>query len=164
MAFVVHRESLTFDEDNHIFAGYMMHKTGDYGLNPEHPPLVKLLATLPLLGKDLWTPPLQGRDFKTEAYLDGRDFLARNDGASANISSFRMRTLRRPSRPGSLPRRLSRSAGSGSGTGAGSLIIPWLLVVFDPNILANSALVTTDIGVSLFFLPSASSRLLSLHR
>src|SRR5882757_2811346 len=80
MAFVVHRESLTFDEDNHIFAGYMMHKTGDYGLNPEHPPLVKLFATLPLLGKNLWTPPLQGRDFKTESYLDGRDFLARNDG------------------------------------------------------------------------------------
>ncbi len=51
MAFVVHRESLTFDEDNHIFAGYMMHKTGDYGLNPEHPPLVKLFATLPLLGQ-----------------------------------------------------------------------------------------------------------------
>src|SRR5229473_2614716 len=75
MAFVVHRESLTFDEDNHIFAGYMMHKTADYGLNPEHPPLVKLFATLPLLGKNLWTPPLQGRDFKTESYLDGRDFL-----------------------------------------------------------------------------------------
>src|ERR1700747_2357458 len=67
MAFVVHRESLTFDEDNHIFAGYMMHKTGDYGLNPEHPPLVKLFATLPLLGQNLWTPPLQARDFKTEA-------------------------------------------------------------------------------------------------
>ena len=24
MAFVVHRESLTFDEDNHMFAGYIM--------------------------------------------------------------------------------------------------------------------------------------------
>ncbi len=41
---VVRQESLTFDEGNHIFAGYMMWKTGDYGLNPEHPPLVKLLA------------------------------------------------------------------------------------------------------------------------
>src|ERR1700730_13364475 len=85
MAFVVHRESLTFDEDNHIFAGYMIHKTGDCGLTPEPPPLVKLFATLPLLGQNLWTPPLQGRDFKTEAYLDGRDFLAHNDGGSQRL-------------------------------------------------------------------------------
>jgi hypothetical protein len=31
VAYVVHRESLTFDEGNHMFAGYMMWKTGDYG-------------------------------------------------------------------------------------------------------------------------------------
>jgi hypothetical protein len=90
IAFVVHRESLTWDEDDHMFAGYMMWKTGDYGLNPEHPPLVKLLATLPLLGENLWVPQLQNRDFKTEAYMDGRDWLARNDGASQRLV-FRMR-------------------------------------------------------------------------
>ena len=90
VAFVVHRESLTWDEDDHMFAGYMMWHTGDYGLNPEHPPLVKLLATLPLLGEKLWVPPLQGREFKAEAYLDGRDWLARNDGASQRLV-FRMR-------------------------------------------------------------------------
>ena len=128
VAFVVHRESLTFDEDNHIFAGYMMHKTGDYGLNPEHPPLVKLLATLPLLDEDLWTPPLQGRDFKTESYLDGRDFLARNDGASQHLV-FRMRLC-----AGLLALALSLvvflAAQEWFGTGAGLLAM--LLVVFDP--------------------------------
>lgn len=45
----VRQESLTWDEGDHIFAGYMSWKTHDYGLNPEHPPLVKLLATIPLL-------------------------------------------------------------------------------------------------------------------
>ncbi|HWW98432.1 MAG TPA: glycosyltransferase family 39 protein [Edaphobacter sp.] len=148
MAFVVHRESLTFDEDNHIFAGYMMHKTGDYGLNPEHPPLVKLFATLPLLGKDLWTPPLQGRDFKTESYLDGRDFLAHNDGAGQRLV-FRMRLT-----AGLLALALALAVFLAGqewfGTSAG--LIALLLLVFDPNVLANSALVTTDIGVSLFFL------------
>jgi len=148
VAYVVHRESLTFDEDDHIFAGYMMEKTGDFGLNPEHPPLVKLLAALPLLGKDLWTPPLQGRDFKTEAYLDGRDFLAHNDGPGQRLV-FRMRLT-----AGLLALALSLvvflAAREWFGTGAG--LIALLLVVFDPNILANSALVTTDIGVSLFFL------------
>jgi 4-amino-4-deoxy-L-arabinose transferase-like glycosyltransferase len=150
MAFVVHRESLTFDEDDHIFAGYMMLHTGDYGLNPEHPPLVKLLAALPLLGRNLWVPPLQGREFKTEAYLDGRDFLARNDGAAQHLV-FRMRLC-----AGLLALALSLvvflAAQEWFGTSAGLLAL--LLVVFDPNLLANSALVTTDIGVSLFFLLS----------
>ena len=54
---IVHRESLTFDEDDHMFAGYMMWKAADYGLNPEHPPLVKLLATVPILSDHLWVPP-----------------------------------------------------------------------------------------------------------
>jgi len=147
-ALVVHRESLTFDEDNHIFAGYMMEKTGDFGLNPEHPPLVKLLAALPLLGRNLWTPPLQNRNFKTEAYLDGRDFLARNDGPGQHLL-FRMRLA-----AGLLALALSLvvflAARESFGTEAA--LIALLLVVFDPNILANSALVTTDIGVSLFFL------------
>jgi tetratricopeptide (TPR) repeat protein len=148
MALVVHRESLTFDEDDHIFAGYMMVHTGDYGLNPEHPPLVKLLAALPLLGRNLWTPPLQNRDFKTEAYLDGRDFLARNDGASQRLV-FRMRLS-----AGLLALALSLlvfiAAREWFGTPAA--LIALVLAVFDPNILAHSALVTTDVGVSLFFL------------
>jgi 4-amino-4-deoxy-L-arabinose transferase-like glycosyltransferase len=147
-ALVVHRESLTFDEDNHIFAGYMMEKTGDFGLNPEHPPLVKLLAALPLLGRNLWTPPLQNRNFKTEAYLDGRDFLAHNDGPGQHLL-FRMRLA-----AGLLALALSLvvflAAREWFSTEAA--LIALALVVFDPNILANSALVTTDIGVSLFFL------------
>ena len=52
VAIIVHGESLTFDEGDHIFAGYMMWHSGDYGLNPEHPPLVKLVATLPLLQRE----------------------------------------------------------------------------------------------------------------
>ena len=148
MALVVHRESLTFDEDDHIFAGYMMVHTGDYGLNPEHPPLVKLLAALPVLGRNLWTPPLQNRDFKTEAYLDGRDFLARNDGESQHLV-FQMRLV-----AGSLALALSLlvffAAREWFGTAAA--LIALVLAVFDPNILAHSALVTTDIGVTLFLL------------
>ena len=35
IAIMVHGESLTFDEGNQIFAGYMMWPSGDYGLNPE---------------------------------------------------------------------------------------------------------------------------------
>jgi hypothetical protein len=148
MVYVVHRESLTFDEDNHMFAGYMMWHTGDFGLNPEHPPLVKLLATFPELRRDLWVPTLKDREFKGEAYMDGREWLARNDGSSQHMV-FEMRLA-----AGLLALGLSLvvffAGREWFGTAAG--LVALLLVTFDPNILAHSALVTTDVGVSLFFL------------
>ncbi len=147
---MAHRESLTFDEDDHMFAGYMMWKTGDYGLNPEHPPLVKLLAAVPILGEKLWIPPLQGREFKKEAYLSGRDWLARNDGASQRLV-FRMRMA-----AGLLAWGLSLTVffATREWFGEAAALIAMALVVFDPNIMAHSALVTTDVGVTLFFLLS----------
>jgi len=36
---------VSWDEDDIIYAGYTTSKHGDFGLNPEHPPLVKLLAS-----------------------------------------------------------------------------------------------------------------------
>jgi 4-amino-4-deoxy-L-arabinose transferase-like glycosyltransferase len=147
---MVHRESLTFDEGNHMFAGYMMWHTKDYGLNPEHPPLVKLLATAPLLGRALWVPELKGRDFKTEAYLDGRDWLARNDG-DRNHLVFEMRVA-----AGLLSVALSLVVflAARESFGDWAAIFALTLAAFDPNLLAHSALVTTDIGVSLLFLAS----------
>ena len=41
--------SPTFDEGMHIAAGYRYWACGDYGINPEHPPLLKLIAAAPLL-------------------------------------------------------------------------------------------------------------------
>lgn len=147
---IVHRESLTFDEGDHMFAGYMMWKARDFGLNPEHPPLVKLLATIPVLGKPLWVPPLRHRFFKEEAYMDGRDWLARNDGSSQRLV-FRMRASAELLALGlSLIVFLATRAWFGDLAG----LIALVLVVFDPNVLANSALVTTDIGVSCFFVAS----------
>ncbi len=148
MLYVVHRESLTFDEGNHMFAGYMMGHAGDYGLNPEHPPLVKLLAAVPLLGMNLWVPPMQERQFKAEAYLDGRDWLARNDGAGQRLV-FRMRMA-----TGLLALGLSLVAffAAREWFGEAAALIALLILVFEPNIAGHSALVTTDVGVTLFFL------------
>ncbi|HET7104877.1 MAG TPA: glycosyltransferase family 39 protein [Terracidiphilus sp.] len=146
--YVVHRESLTFDEGNHSFSGYMMWHTGDFGLNPEHPPLVKLLAALPALGRNLWVPKLEGRNFKAEAYLSGRDWLARNDGGSQHLL-FQMRMATLPLALGlSLMVFLAAQEWFGTMAGLAALV----LVSFSPNILAHSALVTTDAGVSLGFL------------
>jgi hypothetical protein len=147
---VIHRESPTFDEGNHAFAGYMMWHTGDYGLNPEHPPLVKLLAALPTLGRTLWVPELQNREFKVESYVDGGEWLARNDG-DRNQLVFQMRLAAGLLVPiFSLVVFLVARESFGDWAGLAALA----LIAFDPNVLAHSALVTTDIGVSLFFLAS----------
>lgn len=88
---VVRQESLSWDEGDHIFAGYMAWKTHDYGFNPEHPPLMKALATIPLLGLPLRTPAHQHRSFKEEAYLDGRELLFHNPPYS--VESLTLRVL-----------------------------------------------------------------------
>jgi 4-amino-4-deoxy-L-arabinose transferase-like glycosyltransferase len=148
VAIIVHGESLTFDEGDHIFAGYMMWHSGDYGLNPEHPPLVKLVATLPLLQEKLWVPPLQQRMFKGEAYLDGRDFMERNDGPGHGLL-FRMRLAAGVFAVG-LSVMVFLMGSKLFGESAGLLAL--VLVVFEPNVLANSDLVTTDVGVACFLL------------
>lgn len=53
------QESAIMDELAHIPAGYGYVKYLDYRLNPEHPPLVKALAALPLL--------FQGLNFPTDS-------------------------------------------------------------------------------------------------
>ena len=145
---MVHRESLTYDEGDHMFAGYMMWKAGDYGLNPEHPPLAKLLATVPILSDHLWVPPpMPGQFFKSEAYLNGRDWLARNDGDRQHLV-FEMRASAELLALGlCLFVFLAVREWFGDTTG----LVALALAVFDPNVLAHSALVTTDIGVSCFF-------------
>jgi 4-amino-4-deoxy-L-arabinose transferase-like glycosyltransferase len=148
IAIIVHGESLTFDEADHIFSGYMMWHSGDYGMNPEHPPLVKLVATLPLLHEKLSVPPLQGRYFKAEAYRDGRDFMERNDGPQHRLL-FHIRLAASVFAAGlSVMVFLLGSQLFGDSPG----LLALLLVVFEPNVLANSDLVTTDVGVTCFFL------------
>src|SRR3569833_2541255 len=64
LLYSVRQESLTWDEGDHIFAGYMSLKHRDFGLNPEHPPLVKMTAAIPLVSMNLREPQLQNRFFK----------------------------------------------------------------------------------------------------
>jgi tetratricopeptide (TPR) repeat protein len=144
LALSVRQESVTWDEDDHIFAGYMSWKTGDFGLNPEHPPLVKMLATLPLLPMSLRVPPLQNREFKHEAFLDGKDFLFKND---ADRMLFRVRM---GAAALTLLLALLIFLATREMFGTGAAFIALTLFTFDPNILAHGAVVGTDMGLSCF--------------
>ena len=56
LLFSLRHQSKTVDEGAHLYAGYQHWKAHDFGVNPEHPPLVKLVAALPLLGMQLRQP------------------------------------------------------------------------------------------------------------
>ncbi len=150
IAYAVHGESLTWDEGDHIFAGYESWKTHDYGLNPEHPPMVKMLATIPLLNLPLKVPRLQGRFFKTEAYLDGREMLFHNgpkDGGQYTSETLVFRVRMFAMLFTAIAALLVFSAGTemfGWQTG----LVALFLFAFEPNLLAHGAYVTTDMAAS----------------
>ena len=144
----VRYNSITWDEDNHIYAGYMSLMHADFGLNPEHPPLVKMLSAIPLLGMNLQMPALQDRYFKTEAFLGGKDFVFKNnfevilDRARLSAALLTLLTVFL----------VFLAAKEMFGTGAAFIALA--LLVFDPNILAHGAVVGTDMGLSCFMFAS----------
>jgi tetratricopeptide (TPR) repeat protein len=57
------QKSPTVDEPIHLFAGYAYVKWSDFRANPEHPPLAKILAALPLLLFEIKDPRLSSPDW-----------------------------------------------------------------------------------------------------
>jgi 4-amino-4-deoxy-L-arabinose transferase-like glycosyltransferase len=140
----VSRDSPTWDEGDHIFAGYRSLTHMDFGLNPEHPPLVKMLAATPLLSMPLKVPEVRNRFFMQEAFLDGKEFLFGND---ADVMMFRAR-MTASILTVLLALLVFLAAKEFFGTGAAFIALT--LIVFEPNLLAHGARVTTDAGVSCF--------------
>ncbi len=140
------RESQTWDEACHIFAGYRYWTSADFGDNPEHPPLVKLLATLPLLRLPLKVPPHPGVFSKEEDFLTATQFVYSND---AETILFRTRIT-----AALLTLLLGALVFAFAQEMFGSIpaMIALALLVFEPNILAHGAVVTTDVGMSCFLL------------
>ena len=123
-------------------------KHADFGLNPEHPPLVKMLAAIPLFPLNLQMPVLQGRYFKHEAFLGGKDFIFKNN---FNQMIFRAR-MAASLLSVLLVFLIFLAEQEMFGTGAGFIALG--LLVFDPNLLAHGAVVGTDMGLSCFMFAS----------
>ena len=153
LTFSIRQQSLSWDEGDHIFAGYMSWKKADFGINPEHPPLVKALAAIPLLPMHLKVPDRKGLgSFKDEAYFDGRDFIFGNGGeAEADRIIFRARMAAATL---SLLLGLLVFLAAREMFGDGAALFALALVVFEPNMIAHGAYVTTDMGISCFMFAS----------
>ncbi|HEY1803908.1 MAG TPA: glycosyltransferase family 39 protein [Terracidiphilus sp.] len=138
----VRTESQTFDEPAHMYAGYGYWLHSDFGINPEHPPLVKLVATLPLLlDRPLYPPPIQ-IFFRAQSAYGGMQMMHAPDGqrilahARAAVSTFGF----------VLALLVMLAAREMFGDTAALLAL--LLFVFDPLILAHTPLVGTDMGAT----------------
>ncbi len=146
LALSARRQSQTFDEACHIYAGYSYWTRADFGLNPEHPPLVKLLATLPLLPMRLQPPQVPAwalSFFKLEEFVGGRMFVYSGD-ADAILFRARMAAALLTLLLAAL---LFTAANEMFGAAAAFLALG--LFIFEPTILAHGAVVTTDMAVTL---------------
>jgi 4-amino-4-deoxy-L-arabinose transferase-like glycosyltransferase len=147
LAWSLRQRSETFDEPCHIYAGYRYVTASDFGVNPEHPPLAKMVAALALLPLGL-----RQQDAKTEYYkachAEGKEFLALNDTRTVLFrarSSIAIFTVVLAVLLFLAVRRMF---------GPWPALATLTLAVFEPNLLANGALVTTDMAAACLMLAS----------
>jgi hypothetical protein len=145
LALSARQQSQTIDEAVHIFAGYQYWKNFDFGVNPEHPPLVKLVAAIPLLRLPLRVPSIPEGPFLVVEYKTGHDFLYGND-ADALLWKTRIAAAAFTICLGLTVFLLAYSM-----CGEGPAFLALTLLVFEPNFLAHGALVTTDVSVTFGF-------------
>jgi Dolichyl-phosphate-mannose-protein mannosyltransferase len=145
--FAVHATSPTFDEAVHLTGGYSYWRTGDFRINRETPPLMKLLWAVPLLVTE--RPPFQpdpDQWEKNDIWRMGDAFLYESPVSHLDLL---------------IPARLVNVA-------VGALLVAlvgwwalrlWgppagvagcVLAALDPNLLAQSAVLSTDVGLTLF--------------
>jgi hypothetical protein len=146
MLWAARTDSAIDDELAHIPAGYGYVHNLDYRLNPEHPPLVKALAMLPVLflnptyptNSAAWTTEVNGQWDMGSQFL----YQSGND-ADAIIQTARIMpillTILTIIFVYLLARRLM---------GDWWALLPTFLFAFDPTILGQGHYVTTDVGAA----------------
>lgn len=143
--FHAERTSATTDEAPHILAGHRYWQCGDFGINPEHPPLLKLPATAPFVSKNLIEPSWECGTKPTEKYDSfqaGTLFLTQNGTDEIVV----------PARLAAALMSLLMAAFVFLATremfGKWEAIVALALVAFEPNLIAHGSLVTTDMALT----------------
>ncbi len=146
------QKSASFDEQYHLTAGYAYLRTGDFRLATTHPPLAGMIAALPLLPRTDINLPLDSPLWEQGNRYDFSDlFLWRANAdpqgmlvqARAGITLLGVLLLAGLFAWG---RRLLGAPG-------GWLVL--VLAVFDPNLIANSRIISTDLPLTAFFFLAA---------
>ena len=141
----IYQTSATFDEPLHIAAGYQYWQCGNYALNPEHPPLLKLLAALPLQWQPLIKPslPCDAKiHYKLESFTVGSQFLASNGVEPVLIPARLCAALM------SLLLAVLVFLAAWEMFGRTEALVALAILAFEPTLIAHGSLVTTDMAVT----------------
>jgi 4-amino-4-deoxy-L-arabinose transferase-like glycosyltransferase len=142
----VTRTTATWDEPVHILSGYRSWQCGDFVTNPQHPPLLKLLATAPLLTARLvepdWTCGSRTASWREIEYA-GAQLLARN-GVERMLVATRTAAALMSVVLAILVVLLARAM-----FGPAEALVALALLVFEPTVIAHGSLVTTDMAMSV---------------
>lgn len=150
------QKSVTYDEIVHAAAGYLYLRTGEFYLNPEHPPLVKEISAIPLLflGANLDTQALSLQVSKRDIVLGdaqfGTDFFyVQNNNVDNLIFWSRLMMVLLGIIFGIYVYVFAKEL---YGPIAG--IFALFVYSFSPEIVAHTQLVTTDLPLAGFVLIS----------
>ena len=139
------RTSVTIDEPVHILAGHRHWQCRDFGINPEHPPLLKLLATAPLNFQKLVEPNWEcGSKLtsKLDSFSFGNSFLVDN-GVDRVVIQTRLAAALM-----SLLLALLVFFAASEMFGHLEALTALALLVFEPNLIAHGSIVTTDMALT----------------
>ena len=139
------RTSATVDEPFHILAGHRHWQCGDFGINPEHPPLLKLLATVPLNFRQLSEPPWEcGSKFtpKFDGFSYGSTFVVENGMDRVVVTTRVAASLM------SMMLALLVFLAAWEMFGQWEALTAMAIVAFEPNFIAFGSLVLTDMAIS----------------
>ena len=139
------RTSATVDEPFHILAGHRHWQCGDFGINPEHPPLLKLLATAPLNFRRLSEPPWEcGSKFtsKFDGFSYGSTFVVENGVDHIVVPTRLAASLM------SLLLALLVFLAAWEMFGRWEALTALAIVAFEPNLIGHGSIVTTDMAIS----------------
>lgn len=139
-------ENQTIDEGVHLAAGFSYWKTSDFRMNPEHPPLAKLIASVPLLFTRIHLPTDHPSWSAPDEWAFARQFLYHN--------SLRAETIlllgRLPIMGMTIALGFLIALWSWKIWGISGSLLSLTLYVFDTTVLAHGRYVTTDIPLALF--------------
>jgi len=140
-------ETQTWDEGIHIAAGYAYLTRGDFHWNDEHPPLVKLMSALPLKRLGLAMPVESDAWRKNDEIRLGIELLY-HSRIPADRILFAARSMTMLL---SVLFLAALAWWTRRRFGPAAALLAVVLCAFDPNLIAHSRYVTTDLPVTVFY-------------